>query len=182
MLISLIVAFDEGRGIGKDGKLPWTLSTDLKRFKRLTMGHHIIMGRKTYESIDRLLPGRTTIIITHTPEIIRDALTRRHLSQFEANIANYFFAVNSIDEALAIAQANGDDEAFIIGGGDIFRLSLNIADRIYLTRVHAHLECDTFFPELDPNAWKIVEESFHLADVKNQHDTTYQILEHTHGV
>lgn len=180
MLISLIVAFDEGQGIGKDGRLPWVLSTDLRRFKRLTMGHHIIMGRKTYESIDRLLPGRTTIIITHYPNTIREALAERYSPHRDKN--EIFFVVNSIEDAIAIARADEDDEAFIIGGGEIFRLTLGMADRIYLTRVHAQLDCDTFFPDLNPNEWKIVDESSHLADGKNQYDTTFQILERSQRV
>jgi dihydrofolate reductase len=160
MIISLIVAMDEGRGIGKDNHIPWRLSADLKRFKALTMGHHLIMGRKTYESIGRPLPGRTTLIITRNLNYQAEGCQIAH----------------SLKGALELARTDGEDEAFIIGGGEIFKHALPLADRIYLTQVRARLDCDTFFPDFDLGDWQISEESCQPADEKNQFATTYQLL------
>jgi dihydrofolate reductase len=160
MIISLIVAMDEGRGIGKDNRIPWHLSADLKRFKALTMGHYLIMGRKTYESIGQPLPGRTTVIVTRNPDFLAAGCRIAH----------------SLPEALEIARTSEEDEAFIIGGGEIFRLALPLADRIYLTQVYARLDCDTFFPDLDLGGWQISEESYQPADEKNQFASTYRVL------
>jgi dihydrofolate reductase len=160
MIISLIVAMDEGRGIGKDNLIPWRLSADLKRFKALTMGHHLIMGRKTYESIGRPLPGRTTLIITRNLNYQAEGCQIAH----------------SLNEALELARTGGEDEAFIIGGGEIFKHALPLANRIYLTQVRARLDCDTFFPDFDLGDWQISDESCQPADEKNQFATTYQLL------
>jgi len=167
MLISLLVAMDENRGIGKDNHLPWHLSKDLKRFKALTMGHHIIMGRKTYDSIGRALPGRKTIVVTHNPDYQINTVN---------NQSGDICIVHSIDEAITFAADAGDNEAFIIGGGEIFKQTLPLASRIYLTRVLIHLDCDTFFPELVPDQWEILEEAFVPADEKNEYDSIYQLL------
>jgi dihydrofolate reductase len=161
MIVSLLVAMDEGRGIGKGGALPWHLGDDLRRFKRLTMDHHIIMGRKTYESIGRPLPDRITIIITRNPDYQVDSC----------------LVVHSLQEALELAASRNEDEAFVIGGGEIFALALPLADRIYLTRVQANLDCDVFFPPLDLRSWVGGEETFHPADEKNDFPATFQILQ-----
>ena len=166
MIISLIVAMDENRGIGKAGYLPWHLPADLKRFKSLTTGHHLIMGRKTFDSIGRVLPGRTSIIITRNPAFLPTIPGSAHLK-----------VAYSLGEALSIAEATGESEAFIIGGGEIFNQAMPLADRIYLTLVHTQLPCDTFFPELDPLAWQILEEITQAADDRNIYPTTYQALE-----
>jgi dihydrofolate reductase len=151
---------DEMGGIGKDNRLPWHLSSDLKRFKQVTLGHHLIMGRKTYETIGRPLPGRTTIVITHNP-------------QFQAEGC---LIVPSLEEALDLARENGETEAFIAGGGEIFTLALPLADRIYLTRVHARVKADVFFPPFSPEGWRQIESIEHLADEKNDYPSTFIIL------
>jgi dihydrofolate reductase len=134
--ISIIVAMAKNRVIGAGNKLPWHLPADLKRFKALTMGHHIIMGRKTFESIGRILPGRTSVVVT------RDAALR----------ADGAVVVNDIESALA--KCAGDAEAFVIGGEAIFKATLQLADRIYVTAIEKDFAGDTFFPELPPDAWK----------------------------
>lgn len=160
MIISLLVAMDQSRGIGINNGLPWHLSADLKRFKSLTMGHHMIMGRRTYESIGIPLSGRTTIIVTHDPDY--------H--------AQGCLVSNSIEEALALAEARGEEEAFIIGGGEIFSQVLAHADRIYLTQVHAQVEADAFFPEFNEQQWTEVEAFHQPADEKNQYPSTFRYL------
>lgn len=134
--IALLVAMARNRVIGIQGRLPWHIPADLKRFKALTMGHHIVMGRKTWESIGRLLPGRTTVVVT-----------RRKGYPVSGGLV-----VHSLEDALAAAAA--DDEIFIIGGGELYREALSYADRIYLTEVDADFEGDTWFPELDPGQWR----------------------------
>ena len=134
MTLSILVAVSSNGAIGKDNRLPWKISADLKRFKKLTMGHPIIMGRKTWDSIGRPLPGRANIVIT------RD----RKLS------AEGAIVVHSLEEALAAAaRSDGSDEVFVIGGEQIYQMALSRADRVYLTRVHIPIEGDAFFPELD---------------------------------
>jgi dihydrofolate reductase len=134
--ITIIVAYAANRVIGKDGKMPWHLSEDLKRFRRLTMGHHIVMGRKTWESIGRLLPGRKHIIISRKPG-------------YEVAGAT---VVDSVDAA--IAAARGDSDIFVIGGGEIYTLVLPIADRILATEIDRKYEGDTYFPELAKEIWR----------------------------
>jgi len=160
MILSLIMAMDESGGIGYLGKLPWRLAADLKRFKHITMGHHIIMGRKTYESIGKTLPGREMIIIT------------RNLG-FRAEGCQ---VVHSLDEALHVAEEKGDPEVFVIGGGEIFTQALPRADRIYLTIVHTRVPADVFFPEYDPSRWEIIETEKMEADQDNQYAHTFMIL------
>ena len=161
MIISLLVAMDERRGIGKDGKLPWHLSSDLKRFRELTMGHHIIVGRKTFESIGKPLPGRRTIVVT------RNADLRPEGCQVAA----------SVEAAIETARINAENEAFVIGGADVYAQALEIADRVYLTEVHAEVDADTFFPEFDRSAWTEKECLYQPADEKNQHACTFRVLE-----
>jgi len=161
MIISLIVAMEENRGIGRDNCLPWHLSADLKLFKQHTLGHHLIMGRKTYDSIGKPLPGRTTIVLTRNPAYQPEGIQIAH----------------STGEALSLARKAGDSEAFIIGGGEVFIQALPLANRIYLTRVHASLECDTFFPEFNPAGWTIRQQFFQPADEKNDFAFTFQLLE-----
>lgn len=160
MIVSLIVAMDENRGIGLRNRLPWRLASDLKRFRELTMGHHLIAGRKTYESIGRLLPGRQMIIVT------RDR--------------NYQVSgclmVHSPDEAFSLAAERGEREAFVIGGAEIYAQALPQADRLYLTQVHAQVQADVFFPEFAEDEWQEVSRNFHAADEKNQYDFTFREL------
>ena len=161
MRISLLVAMDENRGIGIENRLPWRLSTDLKRFKALTMGHCLVMGRKTYESIGRSLPGRTMIVISRNPEYQ----------------ANRCLIAHSVDEALNMAKVSGENEVFIIGGGEVFSQTIEIADRIYLTHVHSQVVADTYFPEIDASQWMELESANYPAGDNDQYPHTYRILE-----
>lgn len=160
MIISLIVAMDEKRGIGIDGGLPWHLPADLKQFKSLTMGHHIIMGRKTYESIGRPLPGRIMVVITRNPTYQAEGCLIAH----------------SLEQAIEKAQESEEHEAFVIGGGEIFTEAIELADRIYLTLVHANFPVNIYFPEYSPEEWEEVESEFNPADEKNQYPFTFKIL------
>lgn len=145
----------KNRVIGEDNKIPWHLPNELKLFKSLTMGHHIIMGRKTYESIGRLLPGRTTVIVTRQRDYIVPGAVVTH----------------SVEEA--IAACSKDDECFIIGGAELFREALQMADRLYLTVVDAELPGDTFMPKLDLHAWREVRSENFSADEKHAHAYTF---------
>jgi len=137
--LAMIVAASTNNVIGVDGDLPWHISADLKRFKKLTMGHHLIMGRKTFESIGRCLPGRTTVIITRQPDFTFEG----------AKIAN------SIESAIELA---GDDPSpFIIGGAEIYAIAMPHVSKIYLTRVHQEVAGDTFLPEIDWNQWELTK-------------------------
>jgi dihydrofolate reductase len=136
-IISIIVAVAENNVIGRDNQLIWHISEDLKRFKELTMGHHIIMGRKTWESIGRPLPGRKSIIVSRN-------------ANFKAEGAA---VAGSLLEA--IDYAKNDTEVFIIGGGEIYRGALPLAHKLYLTKVHRRFEGDVFFPEIDTMKWKV---------------------------
>jgi dihydrofolate reductase len=147
--ISLIVAMSRNRVIGRNNAIPWRIPAELARFKQLTMGHHIVMGRKTWESIGRLLPGRTTIILTRNPDLrVQGALIAASLPQ-------------------ALRLAAQDDEIFVIGGAEIFRLALPLAQRIYLTTVQIDIDGDTFMPPIDPAAWRCVKSEPHPADLTN---------------
>ena len=161
MIISLLVAMDEARGIGRAGTLPWRLSADMRRFRELTMGHHIIVGRKTFESIGKVLPGRDMIVVTRDESLKPDGcLTAR-----------------SVDAAIALARERVETEVFVCGGAAIYSQALKAAHRIYLTQVHAHVDADTFFPEFDASTWRETEKSFHQADEKNQYAFTFKVLE-----
>ena len=149
--ITMIAAAAENNALGKDNKLIWHLSDDLKHFKNLTKGHHIIMGRKTFESMPKALPNRTNIVITRQEDYTAE----------DAHI------VHSLEAALALAQE--DEQPFIIGGGEIYRQGLAYADSIELTRVHADFEADTFFPEIDPAKWSEIWRENRDIDEKHQH-------------
>ena len=155
--LSLIVAASENDVIGNEGDLPWRLSADLKRFKSLTMGHHIIMGRKTFESIGRLLPGRTTVI-----------LTRQTHFELEGAIV-----VQTVESALAAVAS--DECAFVTGGAEIYALMLPHVAEIQLTRVHAEIEGDTVLPAIDWDHWERIESSRHSADAKNNFDYSFEV-------
>jgi dihydrofolate reductase len=162
MTVSIIAIVAANGVIGRDNTLPWRMSTDLKRFKALTMGHHMIMGRKTFDSIGRRpLPGRPHVIVTRTDAPIEGVQIAR-----------------SIDEALQIAQAAGDTEPFICGGADIYRQSLHRANRMYITQIHAEVEGDTYFPEFDDvNEWKLVDREDFEADEKNDYPFSFLTYE-----
>ena len=165
MIISLIVAVSENNVIGKDNDLVWNLPDDMKFFKKTTNGHFVIMGRKNYESIPekfRPLPNRTNVIITRQ-------------TNFQAKDC---LVVNDINQALNLAKNAQEQEAFIIGGGQIYQLALknDLVDRIYLTRIHDEFEGDTFFPELSEQ-WKEVHRQWHPADEKHNSSFSFITLE-----
>jgi dihydrofolate reductase len=165
--ISIIAAIATNGVIGRNGRLPWRLATDLQRFKRLTMGHTIIMGRKTWESIGRPLPGRTTVVVTRQ-------------SDYRASHEGVRIAA-SLDDALRIAEAAGDDETFIVGGAEIYRAALPRADRLYFTEVAADVDGDAYFPlnfdTFDWDAWNIVETEAHEADTQNDYAFVFVTLQ-----
>ncbi|MCG8583898.1 MAG: dihydrofolate reductase [Pirellulales bacterium] len=156
MRLSIIVAMADNGVIGRDGDLPWHISEDLKRFKRITMGAPILMGRKTYDSIGRPLPGRRSVVITRQPDWHADGVT----------------AVPSLDAAIESCQ--DADEAFVIGGAEIYRLALPKADRLYMTRVHADVDGDVHLPDIDWSKWQLVEELPGAPDEKNPYRWTFE--------
>ena len=157
-MISLIVAASENNAIGKNNRLLWKLPNDLKFFKNKTWGMTVIMGRKTYESVDNPLPGRINIVIT---------------KQENWKAANVWVA-KDLDNALKQAATTNCKEIFIIGGGEIYKQSMSIANRIYMTRVHAVLEGDTFFPVIDENKWQLTANIDLEADEKHQYAYSFQ--------
>lgn len=161
--VSLVVAMAENNVIGKDGDLPWHIPADLKHFKSVTMGKPIVMGRRTYESIGRPLPGRLNIVVTRDPSRQWDGVE----------------AVQSLSGALDRAAADGADEIMIIGGGDLYRAALPLAQRIYLTRVHESVEGDTVFPDLDPAEWRI--DSSDRQDDIHSVPVSFEVLERVTG-
>ncbi|MBB5285993.1 dihydrofolate reductase [Rhabdobacter roseus] len=161
MHISLLVAVAENGVIGRDNQLIWRLPDDLKQFKRLTLGHPMIMGRKTYESIGKPLPGRTSIVIT------RDI----HYAAQDVEV------VHSLEEALEAARRSGTDEVFVIGGGEVYRQALPLADRLYLTEVHGAFEGDTFFTIPDENQWAETFQEHHPADERHTNSFDFRYLE-----
>ena len=156
MRLSIIVAMADGGVIGRDGTLPWHISDDLRRFKRITMGSPIIMGRKTYDSIGRPLPGRRSSVITRQSDWQADGVT----------------AVGSLDAALAACQ--DCEEAFVIGGAEIYRLALDKANRVYLTRVQATVEGDVRLPEIAWDEWQLVEQQSGEPDEKNPYPYQFE--------
>jgi dihydrofolate reductase len=158
-MISIIVALSENNVIGRDNGLPWRLSADLKRLKALTMGHHIIMGRRTWQSLGKPLPGRVNVVIT------RD-------KNFSAEGA---VVVHSLNEALNVSK--DDEEIFIFGGGKVFSEALPLVNRILMTIVHTSIDGDTHFPVLDKKEWKDISRESHSADDKNEFDYSFVTLE-----
>jgi len=155
-MITMIAAAGENNALGKDNELVWHLPDDFKRFKALTTGHHIIMGRKTWESFPRPLPNRTHIVIT------RD-------KNYRAEAA---IVVHHIEDALAFAK--DDAHTFIIGGGEIYKIGLDYATHIELTRVHGDFEADAFFPEIDRAHWELKTSVFHDKDDRHDYSFTYE--------
>jgi len=167
MKLSVIAAVAENGVIGRQGDLPWHLSADLKRFKQLTMGHAIVMGRKTWESIGCPLPGRTSVVISRQAD-------------YQPGFAEVRVATN-LDDAMTVVRSTDcdQDEAFVIGGARIYEMSLARADRLLLTRVHANVEGDVWFPEVDWKRWRMTEEIRHAADERNNYDYSFQVFERT---
>jgi len=155
--ITIIVAAAENNAIGKDNDLIWSLPNDLKRFKKLTSGHSIIMGRKTFDSFPGLLPNRKHIVISRNKNI---------------SFSDEVTVVNNFEDAI---KETGDDEnPFIIGGGQIYELAMDIGDKIELTRVHEEFKADTFFPKIDEDKWKLIHEEFNEKDERHQFSFTYK--------
>jgi dihydrofolate reductase len=153
MNVTLIAALATNNVIGRNNQVPWCLPTDLRRFKALTMGHHLILGRRTYDSVGRPLPGRTNVVITRREDWTAEGVT----------------VVHSLEDALRVAAEAGETEAYIAGGAEIYELAIHRADRMQLTRVHAEVEGDTWFPEFDDvSEWKLVDSEHYEADEKNE--------------
>lgn len=149
MPVSIIVAFDENRLIGRDNGLPWHLPADLKHFKQITMGHYMIMGRKTFESIGKPLPGRTSVVIT-----------RQEGLQFEGCIM-----ASSLEDAIHKCPTNED--VFVIGGADVFNQAIQSCDSLHTTLIHHQFEGDTHFQEINPSEWEMISREDFTADEKN---------------
>jgi dihydrofolate reductase len=163
-MTTIVVAMGEKNEIGSGNQLLWHLPKDLKHFKDLTSGHPIIMGRKTYESIGKALPNRTNIVVS------------RKKNWFQEGI----LIVGSIKEAVKFAKKI-DENIFIIGGGNVYEQTMEIADRLEVTLVKANLEADTYFPKINDKIWKKTEETCHEKDVKNQYDFCFQTYEKVNG-
>ncbi|MEO6069141.1 MAG: dihydrofolate reductase [Chitinophagaceae bacterium] len=161
MILSLIVAADENNVIGRDNKLPWHLPNDLKYFKNITWGMPVVMGRKTFESIGKPLPGRTNIVVTRNMNWKGDGA----------------IVVHQVNEAIEVATSYDVIEIYIIGGAALFATTLADANRLYLTRIHHQFEGDVFFPAIDEKIWLLKKETFCDADEKNAFPHTFQFWE-----
>jgi dihydrofolate reductase len=163
MKISIIVAVSKNGTIGQKGKIPWHLPEDLKRFKKITIGHHLIMGRKTYESIGHPLPDRTNIVITRDPKL---------------KIKKCIIA-HSLKKALWIAQDAGEKEVMVIGGEPIYKLALPLADKIYLTKIKHNFRGDTFFPKINTKKWQEISRQSYPKNERNSFSYDFIILKKT---
>lgn len=161
MTVSAIVAVAKNGVIGMHNEIPWYLPADLAYFKRTTLGHHVIMGRNSFRSIGRPLPKRTNVVVTRDPYFTAEGVLAAH----------------SVQEALGIAFDNGETEAFIIGGGLIYRDSMHLWDKLYLTEVDIEPEGDVFFPEINPAEWRETWREAHEADEKNECAWVFRVLE-----
>ncbi|MFD0933439.1 dihydrofolate reductase [Psychroflexus salinarum] len=155
MIITMIAAAAENNALGKNNELIWHLPDDFKRFKAITSHHHIIMGRKTFETFPKLLPNRKHIVITRQKDYKREGVE----------------VVQSLQDALKFSSE--EKEVFIIGGGEIYKQALPYADKIELTRVHGTFEADAFFPEIDESKWKLIHSEYHSKDERHNYDFTY---------
>lgn len=161
----LIAALDRNRAIGRGNALPWHLPDDLKRFKALTLGKPVLMGRKTAESLGRALPKRRNLVLTRSGRVPFDGME----------------AVTSIEEALRIAESDGASELWVIGGGEVYALALPMATRMYLTHVDTVIDgCDAFFPESDVDEWRVVSREAHAAD--ERHAFAFAFVDYARGV
>lgn len=163
MILSSIVALADNLAIGIDNQLPWHLPNDLKFFKKTTLGKPILMGRKTFDSLGKPLPGRLNIVVSQKKDL---------------EVPYGVEVVSSIEKGIEIMEATGTDEGFIIGGGIIFEATLSLVDRLYLTKVHTSITgATTFFPAIDHAHWKLVWEEKNVKDEKHEYDFTFQQLE-----
>ncbi|RFU65453.1 dihydrofolate reductase [Peribacillus glennii] len=158
-MISLLFAMDENRVIGKDNKLPWHLPADLNYFKNVTMGHPIVMGRKTFESIGRVLPGRENIVVTRNADFKLEGVTVLH----------------SVDEVIKLADSS-DREIFVIGGAEIFKGILPQTDRLYITEIHHEFQGDTYFPAINEAEWEQLSSTPGIVDEKNRYPHDFIVL------
>ena len=161
MTISLVVAAAVNNAIGKEGKMPWHLPNDMKYFKNITWGMPVVMGRKTFESLGKALPGRKNIVITRQPGWAAEGTV----------------AVKSIEDALFVAKETDALEVMVIGGGEIYKALFDKAKRIYRTRVEAEPEADTFFPVIHPEQWRLVSQKIHEADAANAYNYSFEVWE-----
>lgn len=161
MILSAIVAISNNNVIGKDNELPWYLPADLKYFKKITINHPVIMGRKSYEAIGQPLPKRTNIVLTQDPFYLSSNILIAH----------------SIEEALALAYDLESDEVFVIGGAMIFEICMPLLDRLYITEIHADFDGDTYFPDWNREEWNLISEEHHSSDKKNEFDYSFKIYE-----
>jgi dihydrofolate reductase len=171
MRLAMIAAQSQNRVIGNNNKLPWYLPEDLKYFKRVTLGKPIIMGRKTFESIGRPLPGRTNIIITRNPDWTHDGAGVRVVHSLQ----------QAIELAESLALVNGFEESLVIGGAEIYALALPQADRLYLTQVHAEVQGDAHFPPLNPAQWREMAREDFSAIEPNPYDYSFIVLDRAGG-
>lgn len=161
MIVSIIVAVAKNGVIGKDNKLPWKLSGDLRHFKQLTLGHHVIMGRKSFDAVGKPLEGRVNIVISRNRGLRLDGALVMH----------------SVKEAIHFCEEVKELEAFVIGGAEIVKQALPLADKMYLTHIDAEPQGDTFFPEWNAGDWKVISETEHDADEKNQYPFTIKVYQ-----
>ncbi len=161
MKISLIAAATENNVIGRNNGLPWSLPDDMRFFVQTTKGHHVLTGRKNLESFGKLLPNRTNIVLTRDTEY-----------EFEGAVI-----VHELQEGIRIADRNREEELMIIGGGEIYKQALPMANRIYLTRIHTKLEGDTYFPEFRSDEWELISSEKHEKDEKHVYAFTFEMYE-----
>lgn len=174
-VVSIAVAMAETRVIGRDGGLPWRLSSDLKRFKAVTMGSPVIMGRKTYDSIGKPLPGRLNIVVTRNVDWSAEGVLR--VGSLEAAVELATVHLESAEPDPADPEAPLPNEMFVIGGGQIFGPAMALADRLYVTHVLAEIEGDTHFPAIEPAVWEEVSSEDVPAGEKDSHPTRYAVYE-----
>jgi dihydrofolate reductase len=162
MIVSTIVGVGKNNEIGKKNDIPWHLPADLKYFKKITSGHPIIMGRKCFESIGKPLPNRTNIIVSRNPDFYIDGCILTH----------------SLSAALFVAEESGAEEAFIIGGGEIYLRGLPLSSKLYITEIDIEVvDADVFFPEINMEFWSLISEERHSKNGKNSCDYTFKVLE-----
>ena len=161
MTISLVVAAAQNNAIGLAGKLPWHLPNDMKHFKNVTWGMPIVMGRKTFESLGKALPGRKNIVISRQPGWKAEGV----------------IGVKNIEDALFVVKESDAKEVMVIGGGEIYKTLFEKARRIYMTRVEAEPEADTFFPSIRPEEWHLMSQQNYEADEKNAYNYSFQVWE-----
>jgi dihydrofolate reductase len=161
MIISAIVATSENGIIGVDNMIPWYLPADLKYFKKVTNGHHVLMGRKCFESIGKPLPGRNNLVLTRNPLYVAQGIK----------------IIHSVMEGIDIAIQNGEEELFIIGGADIYKSTMAVWDKLYFNTIHTNIEGDTKWPEMDWKEWRLESVENHTADEKNKYPYSFSVFD-----